>query len=391
MSRKLRIEYPGVIYRVLNRGDQPPCQSTARRPSRCGAWSSVALVIAFHCITSAFAVGLPLFPIVQDGKLGYINQAGETVIPARLAPNRFFDHKEHFKQGLQPITVRQEGVGLYGMADGYIDTAGRIAIEPMFARASPFSEGLAAVRPFNGAWGYINQTGSYVIPPRFDEAEPFSEGLAQVTTNRLMGYVDKAGHWAIEPRFRSRSPHSNFSEGLASVEINGRWGFINPKGDVVIQPSFASPGSFSGGLAAVKLTNSEGWGYITTTGDFAFIRRFSIAWKFSEGLARVISQGTTAFIDKKGQVVFSIPGADSAGEFSEGLVNVSMRQTNGPFVWGYVDRNGNVTIAPRFQQAEPFFQGLARVIISNQFAYINRSGEYVWPRENRQPGNPPSK
>ncbi len=46
--------------------------------------------------------------------------------------------------------------------------------------------------------------------------------------------------------------------------------------------------------------------------------------------------------------------------------------------WGFVDKTGNVVIAPQFDEALDFGYGLARVRISTQWAYIDESGKFVW-------------
>jgi HEAT repeat protein len=276
---------------------------------------------------------------------------------------------------------------------GYMDTNGKIAIEPRFSLASPFSEGLAAVRDEHGRYGYIDHTGRYVMAPQFEEAFAFSDGVAQVgDTNHLAGFIDRKGHWVVTPRYSSFSRGSSFAEGLACVETNVpairppvagdgadlplKWGYINTNGQPVIDFKFEGVSAFSEGLAAVSLTNL--CGYIDKTGAFAIQPQFDYAWNFSAGLARVQLQGKMAFINKQGEVVFTVAGGDSAGAFSDGLANISVRQGPGEAIWGYLDQTGHWVIKPQFQQASPFLHGLARVVVDDKLAYIDKAGRFVW-------------
>src|SRR4051812_14853451 len=84
---------------------------------------------------------------------------------------------------------------------GYIDVSGKIVIEPRFAWAEEFSEGLAAFENEDGKHGYIDETGKVVIEPVFDNWTEFSEGLAAVSVNFEWGYIDKTGKWVIQPQF----------------------------------------------------------------------------------------------------------------------------------------------------------------------------------------------
>jgi hypothetical protein len=55
---------------------------------------------------------------------------------------------------------------------GYIDSQGKLIINPQYDEGWGFSEGLAPVRVGN-KWGYINHQGRIVIKPQFFQASPF--------------------------------------------------------------------------------------------------------------------------------------------------------------------------------------------------------------------------
>ena len=47
--------------------------------------------------------------------------------------------------------------------------------------------------------------------------------------------------------------------------------------------------------------------------------------------------------------------------------------------WGYLDSEGNLVISPKFDEACPFSEGLARVAVNRKSGYINPSGQLVVP------------
>lgn len=114
-----------------------------------------------------------------------------------------------------------------GQKWGYIDRTGKIAIQPQFEAAQPFSEGLAAVK--SGKWGYINTKGEFVINPQFDGADRFSEGLAFVENNGQVGFINPSGKIVITQQYDKPPqvevpPH--YSEGVAwllQVENLATW------------------------------------------------------------------------------------------------------------------------------------------------------------------------
>ena len=75
---------------------------------------------------------------------------------------------------------------------GYVDKNGKTIIPPKYDGANDFSEGLASVLS-DGKWGFIDYCGNIVIPFEYDEVFNFSEGFAWVKKDGKWGVVDKFG------------------------------------------------------------------------------------------------------------------------------------------------------------------------------------------------------
>src|SRR5438270_4485095 len=58
--------------------------------------------------------------------------------------------------------------------------------------------------------------------------------LYPVEVNDRWGYIDKGGKMVINPQFDRAG---SFSEGLAEVRL-GRWGYVDGSGKIVINPQF---------------------------------------------------------------------------------------------------------------------------------------------------------
>ncbi len=88
------------------------------------------------------------------------------------------------------------------------------------------------------------------------DLRPFRDG-------NLWGFKDGGGNTVIVPKFDSAG---SFSEGLARVKVNGKWGFVNAEGQMIIEPLFDQARFFQGGYA--KVQQGKIWGYIDTGGLF---------------------------------------------------------------------------------------------------------------------------
>jgi hypothetical protein len=327
-----------------------------------------------------------LFPVMDRDRAGFIDSAGKVIIPL------CFDKVGAFAEGL----ARFERDGRWG----YIDPSGSVVIEPRFPWAQEFSEALARVQVsgstlgYDARWGFIDKTGSLVISADYNSAlggsrnigrdapdAAFHDGLAIIEVDGKTGFIDKTGALVIPAEFIYAEP---FSEGLAAATKSPRgnegWGYINKTGKWAIAPQYEWASSFQEHLAPVN--RHHDCGYIDPTGAFALRPQISpdekdcaTVWgDFSEGLSRWKIGNKYGFMDRSGDLVIA-PQFDLTFHFSEGLAAVSIGNE-----WGYIDKTGKMVIAPRpFAHVEDFHNGLAFVNTKDgKYGYINRQGRYVW-------------
>ncbi len=137
---------------------------------------------------------------------------------------------------------------------GFIDTTGKVVILPVFRVAGEFAEGLAEVRK-DGTYGYIDHTGDFVIPPQFNYALPFSGGVALVYKDSVSFVIDKTGK---KVEYRPFRRVDFFENGRSRVQTHsGKFGCINPEGKLVIDTVFQYIGSFVNGFARVYGLNDD--------------------------------------------------------------------------------------------------------------------------------------
>ncbi len=338
--------------------------------------------------TTATTETVRLYPVEVDGKWGFIDNTG-TIKIAPAFETAYVD----FSEGLAPVDPAGPPYRF-----GYIDTSGDMVIEPQFASAGQFSEGMAEVgdrdQGDGGKWGAIDTSGALVIPMQYDTPPIFSESLAAVWSADDWYFIDKMGTTVLGP-FESAG---NFSEGLAYVDWGDGRGFIDKDGHRVIElpegltsEDWPEKG-FSEGLAVVWSREGETvlCGYIDTSGAMVIEPQFAWAGAFSEGLAPVATQvgGKWGYIDTKGDWVIE-PQFDAVFPFSEGLATVVLLEnydgmsdfeTN-----GYIDRTGTVVIPLQYSEASKFSGGIARVVFRDAQSgapnYIDKTGKLIWPKK----------
>lgn len=130
---------------------------------------------------------------------------------------------------------------------------------------------------------------------------------------------------------------------------------------------FPAKGLGAGGRPAI--------GYIDQTGRLVIPYRYLITWgRFSEGLAAVqpLKSKMLGYIDKKGTMVIS-PRFDDAFPFSNGLARV---QKGGKT--GFIDKSGKFIVPPQYEDGHDFSEGRAAIQDKDGlWGYINRKGEVL--------------
>jgi hypothetical protein len=196
-------------------------------------------------------------------------------------------------------------------------------------------------------------------------------------------YIDRGGQVVIDGS-KYQSVRS-FSEGLAAVHsANQGWGFIDKTGSMIIQPQFADVRDFSEGMASVQIGGS--WGVIDKTGRVIIAPQYDGVNSFSEGVAVAYQRNEVYFIDPAGRRLRSF-GTDKVqlsiydnARFSEGLIDA---YDPAKAKSGYLDKGGNFVITPMYEEAAPFSQGLARVLViedaEERLAFIDHNGRFVIP------------
>ena len=97
------------------------------------------------------------------------------------------------------------------------------------------------------------------------------------------------------------------------------------------------------------------------------------AGPFSEGRAAIKVNGVWGFVDRSGHMVIA-PRFNDGDPFSEGVTNAEDGESH---VEGYLDPQGKWAIAPQFETAFSFVNGIAAVVDKDRTYGIDHSGQRV--------------
>ena len=218
----------------------------------------------------AFHDGLASVEIKKDDKFqyGFINKKGETVIP--MDGNMKFG----FSDGMAEVRVW----GKDGRAGfGYIDTTGKIVIEPKYRKVGSFSEGYAFVvdgeqLQIIGKDGFALANVPYKVN-EFDKIPMFHEGFAAPVNSwrdgkAPWGFLNKIGK-VVFPDLKIWAIRTEFSEGRAWVKLDGSndTTLIDTNGKVIATiPDVSEVEPFQDGLSAMQINREKSITYYNREG-----------------------------------------------------------------------------------------------------------------------------
>lgn len=288
---------------------------------------------------------------------------------------------------------------------GFCDKNRKIVIPCTYAKVSPFYEGLARVSNKGEKYGFINPKGEVVIPLKYDWAHSVYQGWIYAEQRlkdwgNVGGFIDITGKTVIP--FQIKTPpiplpeasRHIFSQDLMALPWidkpgnEAKYGYINKQGTFIIKPSYFYATRFSSSVALVRTEKDKGYAYINPKGEVLFTKeKYYSSAAFSEGLARVrlnskipaeaMKQG---YIGADGQVVIPL-AYYTFNEFKEGLAAVQKyndKDQEGQ-KWGFLDKNGGLSIPFQYEQAFNFNNGLALAVKFDKVGFINTKGRVVIP------------
>ena len=266
---------------------------------------------------------------------------------------------------------------------------------------NPGSEGLFAVKR-QDSWGFVNRKGEEVIPPQYQQVSDFANNQAFANYLGSWGIISPLGNWLVKPRFdilKKINPDTYWfklgqDQGLVSTKqgivyqtsnqllatktgaleknAEGLYSLISLQGEQMLSMNYSAIEPFDEDPNYYRFKDDQGLG-IFNISERKFFRDTAIQEirTLDEGYIGIKINDQYGFIDLNGKLRIANRYQD-VGVFNEDMLPVKIRGR-----WGYVDRIERLKVQPLYERAGHFINGLAIVSVKNKYGLINNSGTKV--------------
>jgi len=160
-------------------------------------------------------------------KNGVINTKGEKVVPIKF-DEEFIFYKDGYFQIKKKTFIKKKAI--YEDRYGYIDTTGKVIINPIYKVARQIINNQLIIKTVNNKWSIINLKGEKVIPIEYDWIGYWHDNLAVIKLNKKWGYINKKNEPVIEMKY---SFATDFEQGVAICKKNNKYGIIDTLGNII--------------------------------------------------------------------------------------------------------------------------------------------------------------
>ena len=256
--------------------------------------------------------------------------------------------------------------GLMKPSWSLIDTFGVIKTHFNYETIRNPGENLFAIKR-KDKWGFINRYGVEIIPAIYDKVSDFSSGLARVTYFDEQGIIDNQGNWVIKPRneqiqWLGIDRYLGNSYGLSFIKnFNGEYIYFTS--NRLIKSKNLIHELDSSGQIIQRLTLNGTFVYRT--------EEFVPQYGESEGFAMIKKNNKFGFVDVQGRLRVAYR-YDSLRPFSEGLSAVKL---NGH--WGFINKLESIIVQPQYDAVGDFKDGHAVIYRDGHSGIITKSGAEI--------------
>lgn len=398
--------------------------------------------ILYFDYVSDFHEGIAV--VMNNNKFGAIDKTGELIVPYEFdfiwdfqqGRARVIKYSDGETRKLNVNTHGSDTTNTHsfyvsydpdanGCTYGFIDKKGNIVTPIIYDYATDYYD--YSIVHHNGKSGLIDTLGNIVIPIIYDRL--FDACLTTEENNNLIGgvldkktgFIDITSGEVKIPFEYDEMIYATFSEGLTAIKKDGKYIYIDATGRERLANEWDFADNFHQGTAIADKDNSS---YIidnkgTVKNNIGKVIYYSTNhndgikvvsygkenWAIYEGFDLISSKLDYNYVSQCSNNVFLVSKAKYNGKrirygcidkrnniimpimfkeiqsYPDGYYVVKKGRKKGYYHINDTTSNATIAIKPSFQEADGFYEGLARVVKKGKYGFIDTNGKVVIPCE----------
>ncbi|MBK6266822.1 WG repeat-containing protein [Marivirga sp. S37H4] len=250
----------------------------------------------------------------------------------------------------------------------------------------------------NGFWGLYNLNFQEVIPGLYDEIQPVGNSHYMVKFRKRMGVIDESNNWIISPEYiqlkkigigiyhgvdkflvefiisgshkaEARLHYDIYGDIIVETDVQEKFRLVDERGIAITD---FSTGSYAGhNDKGILFRNGDKLSFYNSSGQKTFqITGYDTVFLSTDEYIPIIKNNSYGFINYQGLLRIA-NRYDSVRNFQEELAAVKIRNN-----WGFIDRSEKLQIQPYFSEVSDFRNGFAVVKLNDKYGIINAEGKY---------------
>lgn len=287
------------------------------------------------------------------------------------------DYKECF-------SLQKQAVGRKAVNDSFQELISKIEYKyemglNTYQDVTIYSNDLCAVQSSeSGLWGYAKLNGEIEISPKFEWTGAFTgDGIAPVKTEDGEFYfISDTGNKKLAVQNIKDCEDLGLSiNGIISAKDGDFYAYYNQDFEKIAGDYLYA--TAINGVGAVQ--EKKGWYLVDENGEKLTKKAYESVVTDEKG---IVYRNERCFVSSKDQIVMIDKDGNEIGKkkFEDAKLfgeadSYAAVEIDGK--WGFVDKDGNVVIAPQFGNARSFVNGYAAVEIDGKWGFINTDGKTV--------------
>lgn len=273
-------------------------------------------------------------------------------------------------------TMRKRGISSEYMEELALDIEYEFYFVSEYDSVGVFGGGMCPVQR-EGVWGFVDTQGTRYVGLKYAEVGPFSGGLAPVVDSEGNAYfIDTQGNKKkVILNVKSIEKLGLIENNVFALYNGSKWGFYDGDGNHLFG-SYEKASNIGNGVAAVN--EGKGWKLVDYSGN-------DLTGKTYDGVymdeKQIVHRNQRIFVKESNAYRMIDSAGNSYGEKNYEDVRLFNDATyaavkiNGK--WGFIDKNGELIIEPKYEDARSFSNGYAAVKQEGAWGFIDTQGRLV--------------